>query len=62
MPHGWIVDPCREVLEVPDLERVVEIAGGDKALRRQCKYGPPIKGGLRVPFGVASIQWQGELP
>ncbi len=63
LPHGWIVDPCREVLETTNGDCWVDLARGKKKeLRRACKYGPPIAGGLRVPFGCASIVWHGELP
>jgi hypothetical protein len=39
------------------------LAGGkSKAARKDANFGPPIEGGFRVPLGVCSIKWQGELP
>ncbi len=66
-PAGWIVDPARTVEQInPDDSndaRWVELANGDdKELRRRCKYGVPIKGGVRVPLNCMSLQWHGELP
>lgn len=63
MPNGWVVDPCREVLDTHNGDCWVELARGkDRKLRAACQYGPPIEGGARVPLGCLSIPWQGELP
>lgn len=32
-PHGWVVDPCREVLDTHNGDCWVKLAAGDKALR-----------------------------
>ena len=66
-PAGWIVDPARTVEQINPADasdaRWVELANGDdKALRRNCRYGTPAKGGVRVPLGCLSLPWHGELP
>mgnify|MGYP001568308860 CR=1 FL=1 len=61
-PHGWVVDPCREVLQTHNGDCWVELAGGKKELREACTYGPLIKGGFRTPLGCSSLPWHGALP
>ncbi len=63
LPTGWIVDPCREVLDTRNGDCWVELAKGkNKKLRTDCQYGPLIDGGARVPHGCLSFPWRGELP
>lgn len=63
LPHGWIVDPCREVLSIGDDDTLIELALGKKpGVRQRYKLSAPIKEGFRVPFGCPSIKWHGELP
>lgn len=62
MPHGWIVDPCCEVLDTNNGDCWVKLARGDKELRKACTYGEKIEGGFRVPLVCPSIVWQGKLP
>lgn len=62
-PAGWIVDPCREVIDTQAGDNWVTLAGGkNKQARSQCEYGEPIQGGMRVPVGCYSMVWQGDLP
>lgn len=61
-PHGWIVDPCREVLSIGDSDTLIELAAGKKSgVRKRCKLSDLIEDGYRVPHGCPSIKWQGEL-
>lgn len=61
--HGWIVDPCREVLDTRNGDCWAELAKGkDGKLRAACQFGPLIDGGVRVPLGCMSMLWRGELP
>ncbi len=63
MPNGWIVDPCREILDTHNGDCWVELAAGkNKAMRKACDYGLVMDGGFRVPHGCASLLWRGELP
>jgi uncharacterized protein (TIGR02996 family) len=63
MPHGWIVDPCRDIIDTNNGDCWVELAAGkNKQMRQAAQYGKPIEGGMRVPFGCFSIPWQGDLP
>ena len=63
LPHGWIVDPCRDILDTNNGDCWVELAAGkNKQMRTAAKYGTPIYGGMRVPFGCISIPWNGDLP
>ena len=63
MPHGWILDPCREVLDTNAGDNWIELARGkNKQLRKSCKFGELIESGFRVPFGCSSIVWHGDLP
>lgn len=62
-PHGWVIDPCREVLDTRNGDCWVQLANGtDKKLRQDCQYGPPMKAGFRAPLGCCSLAWQGDLP
>jgi len=61
--HGWIIDPCCEVLDTGCGDKWVEFAAGkSKSIRTSAKYGEPILEGARVPFGCMSMKWHGYLP
>ncbi len=63
LPNGWIVDPCREILNTNNGDCWVELAKGkNKQMRKACEFGPVIEGGARVPHGCLSFLWHGELP
>ena len=63
LPHGWIVDPCRELLSIGESDTLIELAAGKKSgVRKRAKLTDLIDGGFRVPFGCASMLWHGELP
>lgn len=63
LPHGYIVDPCRELLSIGADDTIIELAAGQKpGVRSRAKLSPPIKDGFRVPFGCPSIKWHGDLP
>ena len=64
-PYGWVLNPARTVERTANdrSEDFIPLAGGkDKRLRKDTEYGPPIEGGARIPMGVMSLPWQGELP
>ena len=62
LAQGWIVDPCREIIDTRNGDCWVELASGNKEMRRACQYGVPIVSGARVPYGVFSLLWIGDLP
>lgn len=65
-PYGWVLNPARTVERAGSDEYSadgwVPLAGGDKKVRRESTFGAPITGGVRLPIGVMSMPWMGELP
>lgn len=62
LAHGWIVSPCREILEIPSAECIADLVNDENGIRSKCRFGKPLKRGINAPFGCFSLSWEGDLP